>query len=93
MAPPASPIRWRMVHSSAVQAVGYDDQQHAFVLFKERGLYMYGGISRQKVVACASAPSVGRYLRERIIPNHPAWRIAARPEQLELHVEGSGQRG
>ena len=93
MASPAAPISWRMVQSSAVEAVGWDDQRHAFVLYRHRGLYMYGAISRQKVVACATAPSVGRYLNEKVVPNHPAWRIAARPDQLELRVGGGDQDG
>jgi hypothetical protein len=86
----ASPIRWRAVQSSAVHAVGWDDAEHVYVMFAERGLYRYDGVTRQRAVAAASAPSAGRYVNERIIPYYPAWRIVGRSEHLEL---GAGQDG
>jgi hypothetical protein len=86
----ASPIRWRAVQSSAVQAVGWDDAEHVYVMFTERGLYRYDGVTRQRAVVAAGAPSAGRYVNERIIPYYPAWRIVGRSEQLEL---GAGQDG
>jgi hypothetical protein len=77
-----------MVHSSAVQAVGWDDDRHAYVLFAARGLYRFDGVPRQRVVACARARSVGQYVNREIIPRFQAWQIVARPEQLELGVTG-----
>lgn len=96
MNPPAAPITWRPVDSSAIAALGWDSDQHMYCLFRARGLFRYDHVSRQRVVAAASAPSVGRYVNERIIPNYPAWHIVSRPERLDLHAgdldDEGGQR-
>jgi hypothetical protein len=79
--PPASAVKWRPVASSAIEALGYDRDRHAYVLYRRRGLYVYGDVSRQRVVAAASAPSVGAYINSKIIPYKSALRVLSRPEE------------
>jgi hypothetical protein len=81
---------WRPVASTAVEAIGYDGDRHAYVLYRERGLYRYDDVSRQRVIAASRADSVGAYINSKIIPHHPAWRIVARPERLELQADTDG---
>ena len=46
---------------------GWDDVS-MIVWFGASGVYEYRGISRQRAVACALAPSVGIYLNRKIKP-------------------------
>jgi hypothetical protein len=45
------------------------------VEFKGHARYAYIGVTRQKAVAMAYAPSVGRYLNERIKPHYEVVRL------------------
>lgn len=72
---PASPIRWRSVESSNVDAVGWDRAQGLYVRFRSGGVYRYAGVSRQRAVACACSSSVGGYVNRRVKPRFPATRI------------------
>jgi hypothetical protein len=74
---PATHIEWRRAESSNVEAVGWDGQNNMYVLFKHGGLYVYQDVSRQRVVAAASAESVGKYVNREIIPNYTAVKIEA----------------
>lgn len=69
-------IRWREVESSNVQAVGWDNENGMYVLFKNGGLYLYKDVTRQRAVACFRAESVGKYVNKKIIPNFKATKIA-----------------
>lgn len=58
----------RYVKSSNVDFIGWpiDGEPLMIVRFKSGGLYGYMPVSRQQCVAAASAPSVGKYLHQRI---------------------------
>jgi KTSC domain len=73
---PAEHIRWREVESSNVEAVGWDSEFRMYARFKGGTIYMYEGVSRQRVVACALAKSVGSYFNQKIKPNYKAVKIA-----------------
>ena len=73
---PALKIHWRSeFESSNVDAVGWDNLDNMYVLFKHGGLYMYENVSRQRVVAASRAESVGEYITHEIIPNFTGVRI------------------
>jgi hypothetical protein len=61
--------------SSNVTYVGWQDGDMV-VWFKSGGLYRYTGVSRQRVVACALASSVGKYINCKIKPNYSAVKLA-----------------
>jgi KTSC domain len=73
---PARQPRWREVDSSNVSEVGWDAHGNMYVRFKSGAVYMYRGVTRQRVVACARSQSVGSYLNKTIIPNYEALRVA-----------------
>ena len=49
MSTPAAPIKWRPVDSTAIEALGWDSDQHMYCLFSARGLYRFDHVSRQRV--------------------------------------------
>jgi len=59
-------VKWRQVESSNVARVGWDDYGTMYVTYKSGVTYSYIGVSRQRAVACAYAPSVGSYINKRI---------------------------
>lgn len=63
-----STITWRDVESSNVARVGWG-RTGMFVRFRSGTIYLYRGVSRQRAVACAYAPSVGHYLNTKIKPH------------------------
>jgi hypothetical protein len=79
--PAQEEIRWKDVDSSNVRKVGWDRDGNMYVLFRDvslegrNTLYMYRGVTRQRVVAASRAKSVGRYLNQHIKPHHDAVRI------------------
>lgn len=73
---PAKKIRWREADSSNVQAVGWDNEDNMYILFKHGGLYLYKDVTRQRVVAASRAESVGKYVNNEIIPHFTAIKIA-----------------
>lgn len=73
---PAMTIRWRPVDSSNVEVVGWDRHKGMYVIFKSGACYLYHGVSRQRAVACAHAPSVGAYVNKKIKPYFECTRIA-----------------
>lgn len=73
---PARQIQWRAADSSNIQAVGWDNEDNMYVLFKHGGLYMYKDVTRQRVVAASRAESVGKYVNEEIIKHFTAIKIA-----------------
>jgi hypothetical protein len=73
---PAIHIEWRSTpESSNVEAVGWDNKDNMYVLFKHGGLYLYRDVARQRVVAAAASDSIGKYVHREIIPNYPAVKI------------------
>ena len=72
---PAKPIHWVDVESSNVAKVGWDDAANMFVTYRNGGVYMYRGVSRQRAVAAAHAASAGRYISQRIIPEFDAVKL------------------
>ena len=72
---PARPIEWRDVESSNVERIGWDDAANMFVTYRNGGVYMYRGVSRQRAVAAAHAASAGRYISQRIIPEFDAVKL------------------
>jgi len=72
---PAEHISWRAVESSNIEAVGWDAHHRMYVKFKNGGIYMYEGVTRQRVVCAARAGSVGHYINTEIIPNYAAVKI------------------
>ena len=73
---PAKKIRWRDVTSSNIEAVGWDDAGNLYVRFTSHSLYLYRGVTRQRVVAMAHARSVGQYLNKVIKPQFEAVKIS-----------------
>lgn len=63
-----STITWRDVESSNVLRVGWG-RNGMFVKFRSGRTYYYRGVSRQRAVAMAYAPSVGHYLNTKIKPH------------------------
>jgi hypothetical protein len=61
-------VNYRLVESTNVERVGWDDAGNMYVVYKGGGLYAYLGVSRQRAVAAAYARSVGRYINSRIKP-------------------------
>jgi hypothetical protein len=45
------------------------------VAFHDGSVYAFPGVSRQRAVAMVYAPSVGRYLNQRVKPHFQAWRV------------------
>jgi hypothetical protein len=72
-------IEWREVESSNVLLIGWtrkpDEDAGMFVKFRSGSLYFYHGVSRQRAVACANAPSVGHYLNSKIKGHYDSERI------------------
>lgn len=69
-------IQWRGVTSSNVRMVGWDDMSNMYVIFKDKSLYFYRGVTRQRAVAMTRAASVGQYLNKKIKPNFTAVKVA-----------------
>jgi KTSC domain len=67
----------RLVNSSNVDIVGWPvtGEPMMYVQFGGGGRYAYYPVSRQQVVAAANAPSVGKYINERIKPMKKAVKI------------------
>lgn len=74
---PANHIEWRKAESSNVMAVGWDNADNMYVLFKGGRLYLYAGVTRQRCVAAAQAESVGKYVISEIIPKFTGVKIEA----------------
>lgn len=81
--------RWRLdtdvyrgyaiTDSSNVQWVGWtkdDDPFKMIVVFKSGATYAYSMVSRQRVVACARAKSVGEYINRVIKPGREVIKLA-----------------
>lgn len=60
--------------SSNVKFVGWT-HDGMIVGFKGEAVYLYRGVSRQRAVAMAHAPSVGKYLNARVKPHYEAVRL------------------
>ena len=79
--PAQEKITWKDVVSSNVSKVGWDKIGNMYVLFRDSSpngnntLYMYRGVSRQRVIAASRANSVGGYLNQHIKPFHEAVKI------------------
>jgi len=65
-------LNQRLVDSSNVEWVAWPVTGEPTMVVKYRGgdVYAYLGVSRQRAVAVANAPSTGKYINERIKPNH-----------------------
>lgn len=62
---------YRIWNSSNVRIVMWDTKEKCMVIwFKNGGLYRYDDVPYQRVVACALAPSVGKYVQQKIKPNY-----------------------
>lgn len=72
---PAEQIEWRTVDSRAIAQIGWDKNRHMWVHYKRGGLYVYNGVSRQRVAACLRASSIGQYVALKIKPNYPSVRV------------------
>lgn len=70
---------YAVLDSSNVQYVGWtkgDDPFNMVVVFKSGGVYAYSMVSRQRVVACARAKSVGGYINSVIKPGREVIKLA-----------------
>ena len=63
------------VKSSNVEAIGHDGTA-LHVKFKNGGEYRYAGVPAQTFNKLKAADSVGKYLREHIVPHHTATKLA-----------------
>jgi hypothetical protein len=72
-------MQTRMIDSSNVVWVAWPQGGEPLMLVKYRGneIYGYVGVSRQRAVAAAHAPSTGKYINERVKPHFEAVRINA----------------
>lgn len=70
-------VNFRLVASTNVDRVGWpvSGEPLMIVEFKSGERYGYLGVPRQKVVACANAESVGRYLNTKIKPFYKAVKL------------------
>lgn len=70
-------IKVRDVQSSNVEWVGWpaDGTPLMVVQFQGGTRYGYIGASRQRVVAAAHSPSVGKYINSRVKPTYPVVRL------------------
>lgn len=68
-------VNYRLVDSSNIDRIGWDNAGNMYVRFKASGLYCYMGVSRQRAVACAYAESVGRYLHQHIKNAHAVLKL------------------
>lgn len=70
-------INTRPTHSSNVEWVGWpkSGQPAMLVKFRNGGIYCYLGVSRQRAVAAAHAPSTGEYINKVIKPDFKAVKI------------------
>lgn len=64
-------VNFRVVDSSNIDRVGWDDAENMYVQFHGGGLYAYMGVSRQRAVAMAYRPSVGSYFHRKIRGHYP----------------------
>lgn len=69
----------RMIDSSNVLWVAWPKNGQPLMLVKFRGggIYGYFGVSRQRVVAAARAPSTGEYINRKIKPHFDCAQIRA----------------
>ena len=65
---PRTRMNVRMVKSSNVEWIAWPMTGEPLMIVKyiHGGVYGYLGVSRQKAVAAANAPSVGRYIHNKI---------------------------
>jgi hypothetical protein len=64
------------VNSSMVSAIGYDDQSSELELtFNNGSTYRYRNVPKQAWSELQVAPSVGQYLRARIIGKYPDYQV------------------
>lgn len=69
-------VNFRVVESTNVDRVGWDEAGNMYVGFKNGTMYVYLGVSRQRAVAAAYARSVGSYIN-RIKGNFESLRLSA----------------
>src|SRR5215831_8547633 len=70
-------VNFRVVDSSNVMRVGWDDFGNMYVTYLTGNTYVYFGVSRQRAVAAAYAPSVGAFINRRIKGRFPATKLVA----------------
>jgi hypothetical protein len=70
-------LRLRMINSSNVHWVAWPRSGEPVMLvkFKRGYVYAYLGVTRQKAVAAAHAPSTGHYINKKIKPHYAAVQI------------------
>jgi hypothetical protein len=70
-------VRGKYVTSSNVEWVAWPKSGEPLMLvkFKSGSVYGYVGVSRQRAVAAARAPSVGQYINKVIKPNFKAVKV------------------
>jgi hypothetical protein len=68
-------VNFRVVDSSNVERVGWDQFGNMYITYKAGSTYVYFGVSRQKAVSAAYAPSVGQYVNHRIKGHFPAMKL------------------
>lgn len=59
-------VNWRLVESSNVDRIGWDNAGNMYVRYLSGGVYCYLGVSRQRAVAAAYSKSRGRYINKKI---------------------------
>ena len=70
-------VIFRIVESSNVRRVGWDVFGNMYVTYLTGNTYVYFGVSRQRAVAAAYAPSVGQFINRRIKGRFPALKLVA----------------
>jgi len=72
------PFNFRIVNSSHVDRIGWPVSGEPFmlVIYQDGGEYGYLGVSRQQAVAAANAPSVGKYIAQKIKGHYKPVRLS-----------------
>jgi len=71
-------VNLRLIESSNVESVAWPTSGEPLMIVRFRSGYVYGylGVSRQRAVAAAHAPSTGEYINSVIKPNFKAVKLA-----------------
>jgi len=76
--PVVASVNFRIVKSSNVTQVGWDEAGNMYVKYiSSPGYYVYFGTTRQKAVAAAYAESVGQFINQRIKPYFEVLKLGA----------------
>jgi hypothetical protein len=75
-------MKRKHVRSRSIRSVGYDSERKTLELkFQPGGVYQYFGVPRSVYQRLLKAPSIGRFVNEKIKENYPFQLIEEAPTQ------------